>query len=99
MSRRQTGSSRLVILLMILLLVLSPAFLSAPRCCAADQTVTADVNGDGQVTLDDMAWVLDLIVAEGYDPKADLNGDGKVDLKDLDLVDAAYRKSSAAGGN
>jgi hypothetical protein len=98
MSRRYLDSLQLKILLLVLCLVLNPAFFPSPYSYAEGQTKAADVDGDGKVTLDDLSWVLDIIVVESYDPKADLNGDGKVDLKDLDLVEEAYRKSPEAGG-
>jgi hypothetical protein len=86
------------IVLIPVLFVLAPVLVSTPSCSAEEKPVTDDVNRDGKVTLEDMEIVLDLIIAEGYDPKADLNGDGKVDVIDLDMVREACRKASAAQG-
>jgi hypothetical protein len=67
--------------------------------CHAEKASTGDVDGDGQVTLQDMDKLLDIINSQGYQPTADLNGDGKVDITDLDMVEEIYRKSPAVRGS
>lgn len=45
-----------------------------------------DVNGDGATTIKDVVAVLEIMAADGYDPKADINGDGAVTIKDVVAV-------------
>ena len=48
-----------------------------------------DLNGDGFVTLLDVAIFVDLLVNQGFQLEADMNQDGSVDLLDVDLFIAA----------
>jgi len=63
------------------------------------QMGSADVNGDGKITLEDVESVL-IVIREGSGPdKVDVNRDGRVDLKDLDIVTQAYEESEARKTN
>jgi hypothetical protein len=95
MNRGRLGRFRWAIPLIVFLVVLNLTLVPYSYCHAEDKTTTGDVDGDGQVTLQDMDKVLDIINSQDYQPTADLNGDGKVDINDLDIVEEAYRKSPA----
>lgn len=58
--------------------------------------LAADVNGDGQVNIQDLVWVAGAFgqqVPETGDP-ADVNGDSTVDIRDLVLVAGAFGAAS-----
>jgi hypothetical protein len=98
MNRKRLVTLRWSIPLVIFLLALNLTLVSHTHCLAQDKAIPGDVDGDGQVTLQDMVDVLDIIETQGYEAKADLNGDGKVDITDLDMVEVIYRKSPAGQG-
>ena len=96
MNKGRLSTFRWSIPLIVFLVALNLTLVPYSYCHAEDKSITGDVDGDGQVTLQDMDTVLDIINSQGYQPTADLNGDGKVDINDLDMVEEAYRKSPAA---
>ena len=57
--------------------------------------VSADVNGDGRVSILDLVSVAASLGQTGQDP-ADVDGDGVVDILDLVLVAGAFRNMPAA---
>jgi hypothetical protein len=50
------------------------------------QALAGDVNGDGEVNINDVNALLDLIVDGGFIPVADVNGDGEVGISDINAV-------------
>ncbi len=42
-----------------------------------------DVDGNGVINFNDLVAVLNLILANGYNPRADVSGNGKIDFDDL----------------
>ena len=61
--------------------------LAAPSAAATADTASADVNGDGQVNVDDLVMVSNYLGQTGsIDPRVDVNGDGIVTIADLVLV-------------
>jgi hypothetical protein len=48
--------------------------------------MTGDVNGDGDVNVQDIVLILNLILDGGYSSVADVNGDGSVNVQDIVLI-------------
>ena len=96
---KRTSENFLFLILTAFLSFLSPAY--APFCAAAEQPVTGDLDGDGNVTLDDVAIVLEAMTSGQYDPRADISRNGKVDQEDLDTIHRIFEKSTGqkAGAN
>ena len=99
MSMKRTSENILFLILAAFLSFVSPA--SAPFCAAAEQPVAGDLDGDGNVTLDDVAIVLEAMTSGQDDPRADINRDGKIDQEDLDTIHRVFEKSTGqkAGAN
>lgn len=57
-----------------------------PVATPTTPTACADVNGDGQVTIQDVLLVAQHMGARRYDPRYDLNHDGTINALDLLLV-------------
>ena len=54
-----------------------------------DVLLPGDVNGDGRVSIDDVTYLIDIMLGGGTAPStADVNGDGNVNISDVtDLID------------
>jgi len=50
------------------------------------ETLTGDVNGDGEVSVADVNAIIDLILAGAYGTSADVNADGEVTIADVNAV-------------
>lgn len=61
-------------------------------------TTSADLNGDGKVTIQDLALLLINFGKTGTASKGDINGDGKVTIQDLALLLVAFGKPIGGGG-
>ncbi|MYB93095.1 T9SS type A sorting domain-containing protein [Candidatus Poribacteria bacterium] len=59
------------------------------------ESLTADVNGDGEVNIQDLAAVA-AAIGEVGENDADVNGDGEVNIEDLVAVSAAIEEVAAA---
>ena len=55
----------------------------AIRAVGTTAFIVGDVNGDGEVSLLDVAPFVNLITVNGFQIEADINGDGSVDLLDV----------------
>ena len=53
---------------------------------AANAQIHADVNGDGEVTIADINFVIDAILNSSTSANADVNGDGEVTIADINTV-------------
>ena len=55
--------------------------------------ITGDVNGDGEVNINDINVLIDKMISGEYDETYDLNDDGEINLADLNLlIDIILRK-------
>ena len=61
---------------------------------AASERIAADVNGDGNVNIQDLVFVASNLGTSN--PQADVNGDGRVDILDLASVAGALNANAAA---
>ncbi len=52
----------------------------------AQETVTGDVNGDGQVDITDVNLIINAILAGSDNTTCDINADGEVDITDVNLA-------------
>jgi uncharacterized protein (DUF2141 family) len=87
---KRTSKGYLLFAVITLLLFTSAVHVPSSR---ADLSAVGP-GGDGNVTLDDVAYVLEAMMSGQYDPRADLNKDGKVDRQDLDIIMELYQKST-----
>ena len=79
MNRFLPDRLRRVILLMMLLL--------SPMAVAAQSSSNADVNGDGEVTVADINYVINIILGgDGDHFAADVNKDGEISVADINYV-------------
>ncbi len=92
MNVKRTSKKSFFLIAAALLLFSPPAHVTF--CAAAQPSVGGDLDGDGNVTLDDVGIVLEAMTSGQHDPRADINGDGKVDKEDLDIVMNAFEKST-----
>ena len=51
-----------------------------------DETLTGDVNGDGEVNIADVNAIIDMILTGNTQPNGDVNGDGEVNIADVNAV-------------
>lgn len=47
---------------------------------------STDVNGDDEVNIADINYIIDLILSGAYDPNADVNADGELNIADVNAV-------------
>ena len=54
----------------------------------SEASILGDVDGDGQITIGDMADLIDMLLRGIYNANGDMDGDGKLTIGDMaDLVD------------
>ena len=51
-----------------------------------DNTLTGDVNGDGEVTIADINIIIDAILSGTFNNGCDVNGDGEVTIADVNMI-------------
>ena len=60
---------------------------------ASEQGGLGDVNGDGEVTVADVAALIDMIVTDEGAAAGDLNGDGEINISDINaLIDMIFQQ-------
>ena len=45
-----------------------------------------DVNGDGEINIADVNFLIDIILTSGSTPASDVNGDGEVNVADVNFL-------------
>ena len=58
------------------------------------ELIAGDIAGKGQITFDDLTFMLSAYGKKGGNLPADLNGDGQVGFEDLSLLISGYGKSN-----
>ena len=51
-----------------------------------DEPLKGDVNGDGEVNIADVNYVIDIILTGNIDPRGDVNGDTEVNIADVNAI-------------